>query len=368
MVVVLAALAALIVRVLDTTQPANSPPDWKRIDSRRAGIPARTSGGVEGAVNGRFVVVGTTGVASSTDGRSWKASTLPNQRKAVNLDGIADANRRALIWTTMTSDAGTGVPQLWSSRDGATWHQVDPTGLDQRLEQLSIVGHRDTFVATGATADGVNTLALGKVWTSHDGIHWTPGTIVNGGNQAIGNVVWFDGNFIARGPSADGRPDTPFTVWQSHDGSNWHSIGQVDVPRLYAFYAPPHSSTLYGIQFETAAGSSAQGGTFGGHLMATRDGVTWTEVGSFHRQFPVANPDHILRSHGVWILSGNTGTSDGRRRTDIWTSRDLKHWTELPRRLQGSATSGYAVPTAANNDTVIGTSLFEDHAIWLWQP
>jgi hypothetical protein len=157
-------------------------------------------------------------------------------------------------------------------------------------------------------------------------------------------------------------------MWQSDDGSTWHNIGQVDVPRLYTFYAQAHSSALYAIQFETAAGSPDQGGTFGGHLMTSHDGLTWTEVRSFHRQFPVANPDHILRTHGTWILSGNTGTPDGQRRGDIWTSRDLKHWNELPRRLQGKAGGGFAVPTAADTNTVIATSLYSDHAIWLWQP
>jgi hypothetical protein len=102
--------------------------------------------------------------------------------------------------------------------------------------------------------------------------------------------------------------------------------------------------------------------------MTSRDGVTWTEVSSFHDQLPVANPDHILRAHGWWIVSGNTGTPKGLRRADIWMSPDLEHWTELPRRLQGKAGGGTGVPTAANRYTVVATAFYSDHAIWIWRP
>jgi hypothetical protein len=233
---------------------------------------------------------------------------------------------------------------------------------------LSIVGHDRTFIATGGVYNADGTIT-GKVWTSHDGSRWSPGALVGNTSEALGRPIWFQGRFIALGAGGLKGTHDGFAVWESTGGSTWTNAGQVDVPRLSALYAPPGSRRLYGIQFETATTDpKTQGGSFGGRLMASPDGLTWTEVRSFHDELPVANPDHILRAHGWWILSGNTGTPDGQRRTDIWTSRDLKHWTELPKHLQGAPNGGTSLPTAAIRQTVIGTALYYDHAIWRWQP
>jgi hypothetical protein len=269
------------------------------------------------------------------------------------------------VWTYVISDGGP--PQLWSSRDGLAWHEVTPVGLEA-VGDFFVVGHDRTFIATGTVVNSDGTVT-GKVWASHDGIHWAAATLINSKNDAIGAPLWFDGHFIALGGDGSMGSNDSLSVWESPDGSTWTQTGQVDVPRLSALYAPPGSTSLYGIQFETGVTTPMnQGGTFGGRLMTSPDGISWTEIRSFHEQLPVANPDHILRAHGWWIVSGNTGTPTGQRRTDIWTSRDLKHWTELPKRLQGTPNGGTSLPTAATRQTVIGTALAYDHAIWRWQP
>ena len=283
-----------------------------------------------------------------------------------------DANKRH--WIGHSQRANTRVDLLIQPSRAPTtlvesrrfaWHEVTPVGLDA-TDGISITGHDRTFVATGSLISDDRTVTAGKVWTSHDGTHWTPSTLIDGNDQALATPIWFHRHFISQG---GGFNDNSFSIWKSTDGSIWTKAGQVDIPRLGNLYAPPGSSRLYGIQFETALGSpKTQGGTFGGRLMTSPDGITWTEIRSFHNQLPVANPDHILHTHGWWILSGNTGTPDGQRRTDIWTSPDLKHWTELRRRLQGPPNSGTSLPTAANRQTVIGTALYYDHTILRWQP
>lgn len=364
-VALLTVLAALVIRSIGTSPPASEAPSWERLDSPSVGLPRRVNGGVSGTVRQQFIVTGTRAVWSSTDGTGWQRRPLPNIDPEANVTGLATANGRALVWTITTS---RGAPQqLWSSHDGVTWREVTPVGLESFGGLLSFTGHGRTFIATGMVFNADRTIT-GKVWTSHDGVHWTSGTLVDGANQALAGPVWFDGRFIAQGVTGYVAGDS-FSVWESADGSTWTQTGQVDIPRLGAFYAPPGSRHLYGIQFETALTSpEPHAGAFGGRLMTSLDGIAWTEIRSFHNQLPVANPDHILRTHGWWILSGNTGTPNGQRRADIWWSQDLAHWNELPKPLQGAPNSGTGVPTAATRQTVIGTALYVDHALWRWQP
>ena len=352
LVLVLIALAVFAVVRRTETSPASGEPQWERLNSHAVGFPRSITAGVHGVVDGRFIVLGGEHAWVSGNGREWKPVTVPKSLGA-NLVGVAQANGRTVAWSYLD---GTSLPRLWSTRDGLRWTSITPRGLGSGI-YLDIVGHGTQFVAIDAQTPGA--------WTSNDATHWQPATFQGTPPSHLGELVWFHGEFRAMGY------DDPQhnSEWGSADGTHWHKIADTTPPpRLASLYAPPHAARLYGIQYETAGSTLEQGGSFGGRLMASRDGVTWTEVTSFHEQLPVANPDHILRTHGWWILSGNTGTPDGRRRTDIWMSRDLKHWSELPRHLQGKPGSGVGLPTAANGDTVIGTGLFFDHVIWIWEP
>jgi len=69
---------------------------------------------------------------------------------------------------------------------------------------------------------------------------------------------------------------------------------------------------------------------------------------------------------GAFILSGNTSLPDKRRRADLWTSRDLRTWTELPARLQSQPSGGTALPVAANQHVAVAVNVVRgnDHYIW----
>jgi hypothetical protein len=175
---------------------------------------------------------------------------------------------------------------------------------------------------------------------------------------SLSSIVRLNGQWIALAPSV---PTDAVSVWASPTGAVWHQLTATTPARVGSLTSTPNQRQVYGIQYEAP-------GTFGGRLMTTHDGVTWTEITSFHDQFPAGNPDHILRTHGWWILGGNTATPDGRRRADIWMSSDLRTWSELPPRLQGSPTQGGSVPLAANQNVVVAASIYPDNALWLWNP
>ena len=113
--------------------------------------------------------------------------------------------------------------------------------------------------------------------------------------------------------------------------------------------------------------------TFGGRLWSTRDGRQWTEIRSFHAQMPVANPDRLVQSGKWWILGGNTGTPDGRRRSSMWASPDLRRWYEMPVARRGPKGSGSGVLLTAGNGRVFGFSpnaAVDDGgpSAWVWSP
>lgn len=183
----------------------------------------------------------------------------------------------------------------------------------------------------------------------------------------MGNAVWVAGRFVALSPI--GTPAERIrSVWVSSNGLTWTNVADATPPRLASLVVPAGQRRVYGIQYETASMTLDQGGTFGGRLWSSADGVTWTEVESFHERFPMANPDHIIRAHGWWVISGNTGTADGSRRDDIWWSRDLEHWSELPLRLQGPDGSGSGLPSAANARAVVAMGFGQGGRYWIWNP
>ncbi len=124
-----------------------------------------------------------------------------------------------------------------------------------------------------------------------------------------------------------------------------------------------HHTLVLGIEYEPVPGG------FGGHLWSSRDAKTWTEITSFHRQLPVANPDHIVQSGRWWVVGGNTGTSDGLRRASMWASPDLRRWYTMPTRLWGPKSQGTGVTLTAGNGRVVGLGN-SDHGsqLWVWTP
>jgi hypothetical protein len=361
MLVVGGLVLALAVALHDSSTPASSStPGWRRLDRTAAGFERGTSvSAFTTTTDGTIIALGqrsdvntlTAKAWFSRDGLKWREASVPDANNLGALYGGALLLGRTIVASYTPSPSVT----LLSTRNGQRWTKVPATGLDGY--QITLAANTRRIVAVGGRG------ATGAAWTSSDGARWTPADFQDAPPALLSNPVWFDDHF-----AAVGLTDNTTSTWTSTDGTLWRQSATATPARLGSLYAPSHSRRVYGIQYETAAATLADGGSFGGRLFASRDGSTWTEITSFHDQLPVANPDHILYTHGWWILSGNTGTADGRRRADIWMSRDLQTWSELPRRLQGNAGGGVAVPSGANSTAVIAATSVNDRSLWLWRP
>lgn len=297
------------------------------------------------------------GVWTSSDGERWTAvrgMPIPSDR-FTGFSGFV--SRRGVLV------ASTGGGEIWRSTNGTRWRPVADLA-EAELDSVRVeVGPRG-FVAVGSQR-GAPLWAM-PVWTSVNGRHWVAAEGSGTVTHPIGllPVAPLGSSWLSlSNPTSAG-----LNVFESDDGVRWAVIPGANIPERFALpLASNHEHTrVLGIQYEHVEIPKS----FGGRVWSTRDGKNWTEITSFHEQMPVANPDHIVESGKWWVLGGNTGTRDGRRRASMWTSPDLRHWYEMPKQLRGPKTDGAGVFVTAISGGVVGLggSGVRGSHVWVWNP
>ncbi len=310
-----------------------------------------------------FVAVGRRSVAgertgtraavwTSTDGEHWEAT--PGVRfPSGTFPGFGTlAVRRGVL---VTSSDGT---ELWRSTDAKTWRRVARLDRTNRIGSSVAVGPRG-FVATGDTLNPWDS----PVSTSPDGRHWKTVERTGTMTQPVGLFpeAQLGSASLSVGPSIN---NTPPNIYSSKDGAQWSPIPGTNVPERFGspLVANRRHTHVLGIEYE-------QPGSFGGKLWSSRNAKTWEQIASFHDQMPTANPDHMVQEDGWWVVGGNNGTPDRMRRASIWTSRDLRHWYEMPEHLWGPKTQGVGVTLTAAAGRVVGLGISgRTSQLWVWTP
>jgi len=197
-------------------------------------------------VNGTFLVFGTTGVTSSTDGATWTDQTPTVQ---VNYNPNAVAYHAG----TFVSVGASG--QIWTSSDGVNWTSRS-SGVTGDLNAVTY--GNGLFVAVGGTWSP-GSPGPPPVVTSPDGITWTVQT--QGIGQTINgysSVIYVDKKFFAVGGQDAFEKGEILT---SSDGVAWSVTG-------LSIYQPFVSIT-YGDGVFVACTQD--------NLFSSPDGVTWTQ-------------------------------------------------------------------------------------------
>lgn len=357
---------------------------WRRVDMRRAFGPHGSAEQIIATGRGfiaagtvsdptKFDISGATSTGAmwtSEDGEHW--DRVPRSELAGARYGFSSLARyrgNLVAITRITSE-------VLRSTDGRHWRRTATLATaysSSKTESLS-----STYVAVGPHGfvavwfDGLPTWT-NPVFTSADGRQWAQSLMVGTESNPVGLIPGapLEDRWLTLAPTSLFLPPAPGPeVWVSHgapflgvfvsrDALRWTRLSANPPERLALPLRSTHDRrTVLGIQYERQ-------GSFGGRLWSTRDGAAWTEITSFHRAFPTANPDHLIQSGRWWVLAGNRG-ADGKRQADMWVSSDLRHWSEMPARLRGAPSSGGGVPLAARGGTVVGISA-ADKQTWIWR-
>ena len=145
--------------------------------------------------NGTFVVVGDHTIDTSTDGVTWTRRT---PFAFVNFQAVAFGNGQFVTTGVFNDGRGNLSYCVQRSTDGVTWSgEPAPTNVLMR----SIAFGNGQFVMAGDN---------GMIFTSPDGIAWTPR---NSGSGSFNDLAFANDRFVAVGSGG--------TLWQSQDGVGW---------------------------------------------------------------------------------------------------------------------------------------------------
>ena len=153
----------------------------------------------------------------SSDGRAWeRASSLPSG--SVNDIAVVGSGWMAAGGVELEPGAdgeGATSPAVFASSDGREWTTTELGGASGSVSRV-LATDDDRLVAIACeTPDAAPDACLTRVWTSTDGVSWTPGAILNG---TVSDIEARDDGLLAIGPRLSGNGAV---VWQSPDGEEW---------------------------------------------------------------------------------------------------------------------------------------------------
>lgn len=156
--------------------------------------------------NGQFVAIGSLGMLTSTDGKTWTADNVPQSNGATpfpqSLTAAAyGSGKWVAVDNLFLTDNGYGI---WTSTDGVNWSvamlnlpYAQPTAMTYGGGQFVIVGYG------------------GLVLTSPDGVTWSNVSINGGG--AYFDVVYANGQYVIAGNDSG-------YVLTSTDAVHWTTV------------------------------------------------------------------------------------------------------------------------------------------------
>lgn len=274
---------------------------------------------------------------ASADGLSWSLAATP-----VPLGGVSvvDGGDHLLMAGTRSSD---GTPTLWRSEDGESWTEIDASGIgdfelhastpsglawlgsvvavvdSNRLGQAHIPPWGDIPGGVAIVELGRRVLAFGsvhpefgrpsgRVWIYMGDGAWTePVTIpYSEGHAVVGNTaLMFDITEREVGGSAEPGV-TQWPLLASRDGLVWTEIDVVEAEQVFGMQIDAGDSFwIYG---PIGGGGSDLGAFRGGYIRISVDGQTWEELDLPSRE--------VIRIAGDTIFIG----------PDHENAADLSYW------------------------------------------
>ncbi|WP_214327095.1 hypothetical protein [Nonomuraea sediminis] len=319
---------------------------------------------------GRYVAVGSASgdaaIWTSLNWKGWTSMSLGGPRQQ-SLSDVVYGRRGWLAVGSTQTDVSVTEPLLVGSSDGRTWKQLAATGdlaRDQGHPYLDLhaaAAGQKGYVLAGESRDASGTAAA-ALWFTPDLRKFTKSKKLpqGGSGVRVHAVAATSTGYVAVGGSGTGEQESS-VVWTSEDGVNWTPRKRVSPPDASA--AGLRQITAYGDRL-VAIGVGNTDRPFS--AVSEDDGKTWTTAWMDESS---AVTDLAATSDGLVAVGwhGRPGEAD----SAAWTSTDGQTWTRhdlTTDRLAGQGMQWLAAVTIAGRDVVAlgrSTTYNADH-LTLW--
>jgi hypothetical protein len=317
------------------------------------------------------------GVWLSEDGVEW--TRVP--RNAFTGQGVGGINDVAEGESGLVAVGQLGcAATVWVSEDGLSWSHVPydesvfagslGTGAGGACSSINrVVAGPSGFVALGGGFESGESISISpRLWTSPDGVSWTPLTQEEAGlgdrflqitHLVSGGAGWVAfGGSCSETPqealelfeSEESLPTCPVAIWTSSDGANWEKVPHDE--EVFGDTGTRIRSVTQGPNGLIAAGTTVDGVT----IWSSADGRIWKRTPLSGSAFGADLPDFLvgdsqglvavgvfdqkcvpieteeqaaLATHwGCELQNGSPGIHQSE--AQVWTSLDGATWTPSP--------------------------------------
>jgi len=177
--------------------------------------------------SGELVVFSGIGLGTGTaafmtaDLQTWETFPITEPANPVFAAAVAGSPARFLAGGMLSTwseadQATTETSVAWTSTDGRTWQPIAPPDVDGTIDDIAWDAVHDRFVAVGVDADGIP-----HAWLTEDGSRWSAIPLADE-PMRMQAVTAADGLIVATGLSGSVETGVGETfVWSSHDGITW---------------------------------------------------------------------------------------------------------------------------------------------------
>lgn len=185
-----------------------------------------------GAISGNYLDFRlSTKILRTRDGQSWETLAEKSNLPARIFYGAAVFKDK--IWMIGGYDGKRYYNDVWNSTDGVNWARAaGKTAWTPRIAGSVVIFQDKIWLFGGGVIDGEksdNPNSGKEVWTSADGINWTPAEI-NAPRPPGGTPIVFDGKLWMIGANRN-NGDFGSAVFMSGDGVNWREYSAPWSPR-----------------------------------------------------------------------------------------------------------------------------------------
>ncbi len=308
------------------------------------GTGGETGGGVTYTLT--VTVVGEGTVAVSPDKTAYNSGELititatPEGGHFLSHWG-GEAEGRILSPLDLLIDANTSVTAVFSP---VLWSQATATAEWSSRDGHAVVSHDGNLWVLG----GMNGGSLNDVWSSGNGVAWTPvsptgdlwsartghGAVVH--NAGAGAEIWVIGGAYLN------------DVWRSTDGALWTRATEVA-----AWSRRNEFLTLADGNMLLVLGGIDEGGTLLNDVWSSGNGEVWTQMTpSGEIWSPRRGQVGVVFAGKLWVIGGIG--EDGALLNDVWYSADGEAWTQATADAGWAARSGHAAAVHNNRIWVFG--------------